>query len=138
MYHYTGPRRAVCTAVTGTRRACVLFSLLLRPGHRLLLPLPSSSSRYIRVYVERARYAHRPSNRGTTRVKTISSPRRCANARLCCVIQRAIKLATNASVGIHNSNRFSALFVQNGSEDFISALPSAARMIADHWRDNVW
>lgn len=83
MYHYTGPRRAVCTAVTGTRRACVLFSLLLRPGHRLLLPLPSSSSRYIRVYVERARYAHRPGNRDTTRVKTISSPRRCASARLC-------------------------------------------------------
>lgn len=42
----------------------------------LLLPLPSSSSRYVRVYVERARYAHRPSNRGATRVK--STPRSVA------------------------------------------------------------
>jgi len=98
MYHYTGPRRAVCTAVTGTRRACVLFSPLLRPGRRrrrcrrrrrrrrrllLLLPLPSSFSRYVRVYVERARYADRPSNRDTTRVKSTPSPRRCASARVC-------------------------------------------------------
>lgn len=60
MYHYTGPRRAVCTAVTGTRRACVLFSPLLRPGRRRLLLLPFfARSVRVRIRVERcARYAH--------------------------------------------------------------------------------
>lgn len=101
---YRSAPRSVHCSYWNQARACVLFSLLLRPGRRrLLLPLPSSSSRYIRVYAERARYAHRPSNRGTTRVKTIPS-RRAGKVRererapVSRLYRRAIKLATSARV----------------------------------------
>lgn len=62
MYHYTGPRRAVCTAVTGPG-ARVCFSLFFVGRRRLLLlPLLPYGDRRIVVTVFSRRQPRRPSH----------------------------------------------------------------------------
>lgn len=102
--------------------------------------LPSSSSRYVCIYIERARYAHRPSNRGATRVKSTPSPstRRYADAR---VIRYGVQLNRRRTrvLGYGNSNRLVILIEQN--ELRISATvaqPIATRMFADCKRYSAW
>lgn len=114
---------------------CAFLSSSTPHGRRHLLLLPSSFSRHVRVYTERARYADRPSNRDATRVKSTPSPRRCASERARAGVAsygRAIKSTTYASVGISRAaDRLSVSVGQNGSRIFRPSPRAAIRRADD-------
>lgn len=81
---YRSAPRGVHCSYWNQARVCAFLSSSTISSSSSPSSLPSSPSRYICVYVERARYAHRLSNRGSTRVKStpLPSTTRCASARV--------------------------------------------------------